>query len=344
MEERAMTRYVISADIGGTKTLLHAAESGDGKGQAHYERLYPSRDYSSFSDVLRDFLNQPKVAELGGKPASACFAVAGPIVQQTAHLTNLPWVMDGEAIAKEFSIPSIKLINDFKAVALSIEILSPGDLETLQPGKPHAQGVRVALGAGTGMGVAWLMWREGGYISLSSEAGHIDFAPADELQDRLLQYLRKKFGHVSIERILSGPGLTNIFNFLSDSFEADPSDASGLMQVQLNADSAVQVSDLAFKHKHPIAVKAMDLFVEIYGAYAGSLALAGLSRGGVYVAGGIAPKIIDKLREGGFMKAFCDKGRFSALMGETPVHVVMNPKAGLLGATCEAQRMIVKND
>ena len=172
----------------------------------------------------------------------------------------------------------------------------------------------------------------------------MDFAPADELQDRLLQYLRKKFGHVSIERILSGPGLTNIFNFLSDSFEADPSDASGLMQVQLTVDSAVQVSDLAFKHNHPIAVKAMDLFVEIYGAYAGSLALAGLSRGGVYVAGGIAPKIIDKLREGGFMKAFCDKGRFSALMGETPVHVVMNPKAGLLGATCEAQRMIVKND
>lgn len=338
-----MTGYVISADIGGTKTLLHAAESSDGNSQVYYERLYPSRDYPSFSDVLRDFLDQPKVAELGGIPAAACFAVAGPIVQQTVSLTNLPWVMDSEALSEEFSIPAVKLINDFKAAALSIDILSPDDLVTLQPGKPHAQGVRVVLGAGTGMGGAWLIWQEGGYISLSSEAGHTDFAPADALQDQLLLYLRKKFGHVSIERLLSGPGMTNIFNFVFDSFGAGLG-GSGLEQVRLNDNSAAQVSDFAFQHKHPIAVKTMDLFVEIYGAYAGNLALAGLSRGGVYVAGGIAPKIIDKLREGGFMKAFCDKGRFSALMGEIPVHVVMNPKAGLLGATCEAQRMIVKND
>ena len=338
-----MTGYVISADIGGTKTLLHAAEPRDGNSQVCYERLYPSRDYPSFSDVLRDFLDQPKVAELGGIPAAACFAVAGPIAQQTASLTNLPWVMDSEAIAEEFSIPTVKLINDFKAVALSIDILSPDDLVTLQPGKPHAQGVRVVLGAGTGMGGAWLIWQEGGYISLSSEAGHTDFAPADELQDQLLLYLRKKFGHVSIERLLSGPGMTNIFNFVFDSFGADL-DVSGLEQVRLNDNSAAQVSNLAFQHKHPVAVKAMNLFVEIYGAYAGNLALAGLSRDGVYVAGGIAPKIIDKLQEGGFMKAFCGKGRFSVLMGEIPVHVVMNPKAGLLGATREAQRMIVKND
>ena len=337
-----MTGYVISADIGGTKTLLHAAESRDGNSQVCYERLYPSRDYPSFSDVLRDFLDQPKVVELGGKPVAACFAVAGPIAQQTVSLTNLPWVMDSEALAEEFSIPAVKLINDFKAVALSIDILSPDDLVTLQPGKPHAQGVRVVLGAGTGMGGAWLIWQEGGYISsLSSEAGHTDFAPADALQDQLLLYLRKKFGHVSIERLLSGPGMTNIFNFVFDSFGAGLG-VSGLEQVRLNDNSAAQVSDLAFQHKHPIAVKTMDLFVEIYGAYAGNLALAGLSRGGVYVAGGIAPKIIDKLREGGFMKAFCDKGRFSALMGEIPVHVIMNPKAGLLGATREAQHMLLK--
>jgi glucokinase len=338
-----MTGYVISADIGGTKTLLHAVESRDGNSQVSYERLYLSRDYPSFSDVLRDFLDEPKVAELGGKPAAACFAVAGPIAQKTASLTNLPWVMDSAAIAKEFSIPAVKLINDFKAVALSIDILSPDDLVTLQPGKPHAQGIRVALGAGTGMGGAWLVWQEGGYISLPSEAGHTDFAPADELQDRLLQYLRKKFGHVSIERLLSGPGLTNIFNFVFDSFGADLGDVSGLEQVRLNDNSAAHISDFAFQHKHPVAVKAMNLFVEIYGAYAGNLALAGLSRSGVYVAGGIAPKIIDKLREGGFMKAFCDKGRFSALMSEIPVHVVMNPKAGLLGATREAQQMLLKN-
>jgi glucokinase len=338
-----MTGYIISADIGGTKTLLQAAELKDGNIQVYYEHLYPSRDYASFSDVLRDFLNEPKVAEIDGNPAAACFAVAGPIAQQKVSVTNLPWLMDAEALAREFSIPVVKLINDFKAVASGTEVLSPGDLVTLQPGKPHAQEVRIVLGAGTGMGVAWLIWQEGSYISLSSEGGHMDFAPADELQDRLLQHLRKEFGHVSVERLLSGPGLTNIFNFLSGSLEVDLSSASGLAQIRLNEDGAAQVSDLALKHKHPIALKAMNLFVEIYGAYAGSLALAGLSRGGVYVAGGIAPKIIDKLREGGFMKAFRDKGRFSALMGEIPVHVVMNPKVGLLGATREAQRMMVKN-
>jgi len=338
-----MTGYVISADIGGTKTLLHA-ELKDGHIQGHYERLYPSRDYPSFFDVLRDFLDEPKVAGMGQNPAAACFAVAGPITEQGASLTNLPWLMNAADIAREFSIPSVKLINDFAAVALSVEILSTSDLVTLQVGRPYAGEMRVAVGAGTGMGGAWLVWHRGRYIPLSSEAGHTDFAPADELQDQLLQYLRKKFGHVSVERVLSGPGLTNIFNFLSDFHGADRGNAAGLVQVRLGVDGAAQVSDLAFKHKHPIAVKAMNLFVDIYGAYAGNLALAGLSRGGVYVAGGIAPKIIDKLREGGFMKAFCDKGRFSALMGEIPVHVVMNPKAGLLGATREAQRMLLKND
>lgn len=170
----------------------------------------------------------------------------------------------------------------------------------------------------------------------------MDFAPADALQDRLLLHLRKRFGHVSVERILSGPGLTNIFNFL----QTDLGDDAELIQVRLEEDGAAQVSDLAFNHKHPIAAKAMDLFVEIYGAFAGNLALAGLCHGGVYVAGGIAPKIIGKLKEGGFVKAFCDKGRFSSLMEEIPVHVVMNPKAGLLGASQEAQWMLaqLKND
>ena len=338
-----MTGYVISADIGGTKTLLHA-EFKDGPIQKHYERLYSSHDYPSFSGVLRDFLEEPEIAGMGKNPASACFAVAGPIAGQSARLTNLPWLMNAADIAREFSIPSVKLINDFAAVALSVEVLASTDLVTLQAGRPYAGEMRVAVGAGTGMGGAWLVWHRDRYVPLSSEAGHTDFAPADELQDQLLQYLRKKFGHVSVERVLSGPGLTNIFNFLSDFQGGDPGDAQGLIPMHLGVDGAAQVSDLAFKHKHPIAVKAMNLFIDIYGAYAGNLALAGLSRGGVYVAGGIAPKIIDKLREGGFMKAFCDKGRFSALMGEIPVHVVMNPKAGLMGATQEAHRMLQEKD
>lgn len=332
-----MTEYFISGDIGGTKTLLQAAELKDCIVQARFERRYASREYASFSDVLRDFLGRVSVLGAELRPGSACFAVAGPIAGQRAALTNLPWLMDGAGLAREFSIPAVKLINDFAAVALGVEALSAADLVTLQEGKPCLKGMRVALGAGTGMGGAWLKWQDGGYEALPSEAGHMDFAPVDELQDRLLQYLRKRFGHVSVERVLSGPGLTSLFNFLAESSETP---GLGAAEVLPESDAAQQIADLAFNHKQPVALKAMDLFVEIYGAYAGNLALAGLCRNGVYVAGGIAPKIIAKLKEGGFMRAFCDKGRFSSLMGEMPVHVVINPKVGLLGATSEAQRML----
>lgn len=335
-----MSSYFIGGDIGGTKVLLQAAELKDDlQMRVLCERRYASREYASFSDILADFLKQPQLQGPDRNPAAACFAVAGPIAEQGARLTNLPWLMNAAALASEFSIPSTKLINDFAAVALGIEVLSGDDLFTLQEGKSVSNEMRVALGAGTGMGGAWLSWQEGGYVALSSEAGHMDFAPADELQDGLLRYLRAKFGHVSVERILSGSGLTDIFNFLSS--KADSS-ASGSKQMQLEADDAPRVTELAFRQSHPVALKTMDLFVAVYGAYAGNLALTGLARGGVYIAGGIAPKIIGKLKEDGFLKAFRDKGRFSALMEEIPVHVVMNPAAGLLGAVHQARRMLLK--
>ncbi len=345
-----MIGYFISGDIGGTKTLLQAAELKEGGLRVYCERRYASREYASFSDILKDFMEQAAIGGTGGVPGSvaACFAVAGPIKQGKVSLTNLRWVMDSTAIAREFSISAVKLINDFTAVALSIEVLPAHDLVALQEGKPHAGEMRVALGAGTGMGVAWLIQQGDRYIPSASEAGHMDFAPADDLQDRLLKFLREKLGHVSVERVLSGPGLTNIFNFLqadkgADDRRGDRVNAGRPLQTNLEEDSAAHVADLAFNHNHPTAVKAMDLFTEIYGAYAGDLALAGLSRGGVYVAGGIAPKIIDKLKEGGFMKAFRNKGRFASLMGEIPVYVVTNPKAGLHGASQEAQRMLHEN-
>jgi glucokinase len=333
-----MSSYFIGGDIGGTKVLLQAADLKDDLQMSVLcERRYASREYASFSDILADFLKQPPLQGSGRNPAAACFAVAGPITEQGARLTNLPWLMNERALASEFSVPSVKLINDFAAVALSIEALSGDDLITLQEGKPFRSEMCVALGAGTGMGVAWLSWQEDGYVALSSEAGHTDFAPADELQDGLLGYLRAKFGHVSVERVLSGPGLTDIFNFLSSKV----ADASGPEQTRLEAGDAPRVTELAFRQGHPVALKTLDLFVAVYGAYAGDLALTGLTRGGVYVAGGIAPKIIGKL-EDGFLKAFRDKGRFSPLMAEIPVHVVMNPEAGLLGAVHQARRMLSK--
>jgi glucokinase len=335
-----MSDYFIGGDIGGTKVLLQAADLKDDlQIRVLCERRYASREYASFSGMLADFLKQPELQEPGRNPAAACFAVAGPISEQGVRLTNLPWLMNATALAREFSISSVKLINDFAAVALSVEVLSGDDLVALQEGKPLQGEMRVALGAGTGMGTAWLSWHEDGYVALSSEAGHMDFAPADELQDGLLGYLRAKFGHVSVERVLSGSGLTDIFNFLSS---REDSSISASNQMQLEADDAPRVTELAFRQSHPVALKTMDLFVAVYGAYAGNLALTGLTRGGVYVAGGIAPRIIDKLKEGGLMKAFRDKGRFSALMDEIPVHVVMNPAAGLLGAVHQARRMLLK--
>ena len=331
-----MGTYFISGDIGGTKTLLQAAEWLDGSAHVRCERRYANREYLSFSDVLRDFLGA--TSALGLKhPLSACFAVAGPITEQGIRLTNLPWLMNATALEREFSIPLVKLINDFEAVALSVEVLAADDLVALQNGTPRATGMRVTLGAGTGMGVACLIWQARCYIPLPTEAGHMDFAPADELQVRLWDHLRKYFGHVSVERILSGPGLVNIFNFLM----VECGGAADGAQALLGSDGAPQVSDLAFNDGHPIAMKSLTLFVEIYGAYAGNLALAGLCRNGVYVAGGIAPKIIVKLQEGGFIKAFRDKGRFSSLMEEIPVHVVINSKAGLIGAAEEAKRMLL---
>ena len=331
-----MRTYFISGDIGGTKTLLRAIELKDGEVKVHCELRYESDAYSSFSDVLRDFLNDVSKRGIDNNPGSACFAVAGPIAKQEVAVTNLPWSMKAAKLASEFSIPRVKIINDFAAVAMSVDSLPPEDLVTLQTGEPHAEQTRVALGAGTGMGVAWLAWQGNRYIPISSEGGHMDFAPANALQDCLLRWLREHFGHVSVERVLSGPGLTNVFNFL----QGELGDSHGQVQVRLDEDGAAQVSDLAFNHHHPIAAKAMDLFVEVYGAYAWNLALAGLCRGGVYVAGGIAPKIIGKLEEGGFIKAFRDKGRFSSLLEEIPVHVVLNSKAGLLGAAQEARRML----
>jgi glucokinase len=251
-------------------------------------------------------------------------------------LTNLPWIIDARTLAEKFSIPAVKIVNDFEGMAASIEVLFPEDLVVLQAGRPSAAKMRVVLGAGTGMGVAWLIKRELYYEPLATEAGHIDFAPTSAIQIDLLQYLMKKYERVSIERVLSGQGLTNIFNFL----QADAKIGTHLKSIQLDTDDGATVTRLAFEHQHPIALKALDLFAEIYGTFAGNLALTGLCHGGVYIAGGIAPRIIRVLQQPRFIRAFCNKGRYSQLACEFPVYVVMNAKAGLLGAGLLAQRML----
>ncbi len=333
-----MSKYLIYGDLGGTKTILQIAKLSDGlsSGQVceQFTHCYDSRTYNTFSDMLKDFLYEFGTTRTTDSPIAACFAVAGPIIAQKAKLTNLPWLIDSADISSEFSIPCVKLINDFEAAALAIEILPSDDLVTLQTGKVHEEEMRVVLGAGTGMGVAWLTWQEDHYVALSTEAGHIDFAPTNTLQVKLFEALQNKFGHVSVERLLSGSGLTNIFNFLQSELAA----ISSLAQ-NIDEDSGAAITTLALTQSHPIALKSLQLFAEIYGAYAGNLALAGLCRNGVYIAGGIAPKIMNILSAGGFMQAFRDKGRFSAMMHDIPVHVITNPEISLLGAKREAQRL-----
>lgn len=328
-----LNKLFLYGDIGGTKTLLQLAEVSNRQVRVHCKRHYESRLFATFPEILREFLGQ---AGMNSQPLAACFAVAGPVVAQQAQLTNLPWQVGSNDISRDFSIPSVKLINDFEAAALAIESLMPSDLVTLQTGEPHAQAMRVVLGAGTGMGVAWLSWSNGGYFAIPSEAGHMDFAPAGPVQMKLFEALHRKLGHVSVERLLSGAGLTNIFKFL----QATATVSSNLAPINLEDDSGATITALALTHRHPVAIASLNLFAEIYGAYAGNLALAGLCRGGVYIAGGIAPRIIDYLSAGGFMRAFRDKGRFAPLLHEIPVHVINNPEIGLLGAKREAQHLL----
>ncbi|MGZ0019300.1 glucokinase [Nitrosomonas sp. wSCUT-2] len=328
-----MNKKLICGDIGGTKTILQLVEITDGNGRERLIQRYHSADFTSFSEILKDFLNRTGISN---RPHAACFAVAGPIADQQVRLTNLSWQFSSESLSSEFSIPVVKLLNDFEAIAMAIEHVPSSDLLTIQAGQAHPQAMRVVLGAGTGMGVAWLAWLHGRYHALPTEAGHIDFAPVDSLQIQLLEALHHRLGHVSVERLLSGPGLTNIFRFLQqndiDNFHPAP--------IELEDDSGAAITALALMQHHPVAIQSLELFAEIYGAYAGNLALAGLCRGGVYLAGGIAPKIADVLCSGGFIKAFCAKGRFSALLREIPVHIVTNPQVGLLGAQQEAQRLL----
>ncbi|MFZ1852734.1 MAG: glucokinase [Nitrosomonas sp.] len=328
-----MTINILYGDIGGTKTLLQLAEFSEIGIQLILTRKYPSQDFVSFSDIVSDFLHQ---AATSTTISAASFAVAGPVIDhKKAKLTNLPWNIDSAALAQQFSIPNVSIINDFEAAALGIDALTKNDLMPLQTGEINLEAMRVVLGAGTGMGVAWSAWVNGHRYPFSTEAGHIDFAATDDLQIELFKFLGNKFGHVSIERLLSGSGLTDIFRFLQQKY-----DAESLMGYDLEADSGAIITDLALKQQHPLAQQALELFVTIYGAYAGNLALVGLCRGGVYIAGGIAPKILEAMTDGRFIQAFCDKGRFSRLMQEIPVYVVTNPEISLLGARLSAQELL----
>lgn len=330
--------YLLAADVGGTKTAIALAAEGEPWPRIVAQEIYPSRGYDGLRPILEDFLGRPAVAPHRGPGLVACFSVAGPVAGNSATLTNLGWKINGGTLAAELALREVRLVNDFAAAGLGISRLAPGEIETLQAGSPVAHAPRLVLGAGTGLGVGLLTSQGQGYVAHPSEAGHADFAPVDEQQDRLLQHLRRAFGRVSYERVVSGPGLMRIFSFLQETGAGVPS--KQLLEASKKRDDTAElIAEFAAAKLDPLAMRALELFVSAYGAFAGNMALATLPRGGVYLSGGIAPKIAPKLKDGVFMRAFLSKGRFSELLGTMPVHVVMNPHVGLHGALLEAARM-----
>ncbi|MBI3344638.1 MAG: glucokinase [Gammaproteobacteria bacterium] len=333
---------VLAGDIGGTKTLLQIADyqQGDKKGQVIFEQLYESARYSDFTAMLKEFIQAAGWAA-GRHINAACFGVAGPVEQnpsgQSVKVTNLPWQVDTKTLGVELGFDKILLINDFQAVGYGIEALAREDLVDLQDRPPVPQAPRLVVGAGTGLGIALLVSRPGGYDVLPSEGGHAGFAPSDTLQVALLEYLIKRFGRAGYEKILCGPGLVNIYEFLrSRSRLANDALPQRLVQ---NNDLPTAITTLALSGMDKTAQVAVDLFIAIYGGYAGNLALVTLPYGGVYIAGGIAPKLIERINAGGFIRAFINKGAMSHLLEKMPVRVVMNPKVGLMGAALAAARL-----
>ena len=323
---------VLAGDVGGTNARIATVELNRASARVVRESIFRSRDYPGLGPIVRRFCE-----DIASRPDRACFGVACPIVGDTCTAPNLPWTINVRRLAAEIEIPATTIINDFVAVGYGIELLGPSDLATLQEGTPIQHGSIALIGAGTGLGQAFLLWDGDHYRVLPSEGGHADFASGGALQAGLLEFLSQQFGHVSWERLLSGPGLVNIYRYLLAS-AMTPEHAAIHAELEREDPPAVIVRH-ALDKTDCVSDRALDLFCAIYGAQAGNLALTVVATGGVYLAGGIAPRLVDRLRSGLFMAAFRDKGRMSEVLSRIPVHVVTNPSVGLLGAAAVAGRM-----
>lgn len=327
-------KTVLAADIGGTKTLFQLTMEND---VVLFEREYASQQFEHFDFVLAEFLGQAQIKHYAIE--RACFAVAGPVSGRDANVTNLPWQLNADELAKNFNIKHVHMCNDFEAVAHGIACLAEDEIVTLQRGQVDETMPRAVIGAGTGLGQALLFPDANGWQVVSTEGGHTDFAPTDNKQILLLEHLIERFGHVSYERVLSGMGLVTIYEFLRAYQQKDENPQ--LRQAMMTGDPAAAISKFANEQEDALASESLDLFIQIYGAQAGNLALTVSPRGGLYLAGGIAAKNIERFKQGRFMDAFVDKGRMQRLMEIIPVHLIIQPKVGLLGARLLARKIIV---
>ncbi|HVP39202.1 MAG TPA: glucokinase [Candidatus Saccharimonadales bacterium] len=316
---------LVAGDVGGTKTLLCASRAGAGWGTPFLEQRYESGAYPNFAALLGDFL-----ARLDAPAAHAAFGVAGPVIDGRCHATNLPWTLDEAQLAAALGLRRVRLVNDFVAAARGVLELGPQAQVVLQEGRPDPHGTMGVLGAGTGLGEAIIVWHAGRPQVVPTEGGHGDFAPRTDEEIELLRFLRARFGRVSYERLLSGPGIVNLYEFVRargrhpESREVAAALAAG--------DPAAAVTRFAGDPGDPLCREALELFVTLYGAEAGNLALRVLATGGVFVAGGIAPRLQPHFLDGRFLEAFLAKGRYRTLLERVPVRLVTDDRAGLLGA------------
>ena len=320
---------IIAGDIGGTKSNVALFETdGSRLGKVVVQQSFPSGKYGSLEAIVGEFIEAHRPPQA---VTHACFGVAGPVVGNRVATSNLAWKVSGETLAETLRVSHVELINDLEATAYGIEVLPPSHLHTLNEGAGDAAGHRALIAAGTGLGMAGIFFDGRRYHPMASEGGHMDFAPRDEREYELLVYLKEQLGgRVSCERVVSGMGLFNIYSFLRDRkiFE----EPAWLAEEIGAGDKTAAVSKAGLAGRAEIASEALHMFVAIYGATAGNLALLMKSSGGLYVGGGVAPKIIEKLKDGTFMRNYADKGRMSGLVESIPVRVILDDKTALYGA------------
>lgn len=317
---------LLAGDIGGTKTILALIDSEKGVRHPLVETRFSSDAYDSLEAIVQQFLTDTAVTV-----DAASFGVAGPVVNNRAHITNLPWIIDAAAIAQTFAIPNVFLLNDLEAIANVVTHLEPDDLTTLNPGQPEKEGAIAVIAPGTGLGEAFLTWTGTRYQAHPSEGGHTAFGPGNAEQIELLRFLHGRYRHVSYERVCSGIGIPNLYDFMK--WNGRHPEPDWLAQaIAATEDPTPIIVTAAIQDNVPLCAAVLNLFVDILGDEAGNLALKTLATGGVYIGGGIPPRILPHLQQPRFLQAFRRKGRFADLMAAMPIHIIQQPQAALLGA------------
>lgn len=331
---------ILAGDVGGTKVHLALYRFEQGALRHVRDQKFPATQHPDLQSIVREFLNanDPTAQDPPEPIDAACFGVPGPVRKNVIRLTNLPWMLDSHRLARELDIEHLFLINDLEANGYGISELTPEQIFVLSEGDSSLVGHRALIAAGTGLGECFMVWNGKSHVPMASEGGHADFGPRSDLEIELLRYLRAEpdiGGHVSWERVCSGIALGKIYTFLRDEKKMEESPA--LRQRMQEEDPNSVIGELGESGEDPLCAQVLDIFVSAYGAEAGNLALKVLAHGGVYVGGGIAPKILEKMQDGTFMHAFCDKGRMHDLVSQMPVRIILESRAALIGAAAYAE-------